>query len=185
MEGSLVLSGVGQADDTGLLSNDLNKLNHLLQLTLNYCRKFNVELCAAKTKLLMISPFRKKSVVVHNPINIGGKPIEFVEEAEHVGVLRSSHGNMPNIVLRLASFKKALGAVVSCGLARGRRSNPAASLRILSIYGTPVLMSGLASLLLSDTEISCIDQQFKRTLQNILKLSVIASHSFWDGVQDT
>jgi hypothetical protein len=79
---------------------------------------------------------------------------------------------MPNIVLRLASFKKALGAVVSCGLARGRRSNPAASLRILSIYGTPVLMSGLASLLLSDTEISCIDQQFKRTLQNILKLSV-------------
>ena len=33
-------------------------------------------------------------------------------------------------------------------------------------------MSGMASLLLSDTEISCIDQQFKRTLQNILKLSV-------------
>ena len=60
---------------------------------------------------------------------------------------------------------------MSRGLARGSRSNPVASLRILSIYATPVLMSGLASLVLSPKEIGSVDQQYKRTLQNITKLS--------------
>ena len=60
---------------------------------------------------------------------------------------------------------------MSCGLARGRRTNPVVSLKILALYGTPVLMSGLSSLVLSRKEVSCIDQQYKRTLQNILKLS--------------
>ena len=85
--------------------------------------------------------------------------------------MRSTSGNMPNIINRVAAFKKAMGAVVSCGLAKGRRTNPAVSLRVLTIYGTPVLMSGLSSLVLSSKEVSCIDQQHKRTLQNIIKLS--------------
>ena len=89
-----------------------------------------------------------------------------------VGVLRSVKGNLPNILERISSFKNALGSIVSNGLARGRRTNPAAVLRILSTYGTPVLMSGLGSLFLSDKEVSCVDQQYKRTLQNIVKLAV-------------
>ena len=39
------------------------------------------------------------------------------------------------------------------------------------LYGTPVLMFGLASLVMSQKEIVCIYHQYKRTLQNILKLS--------------
>ena len=61
--------------------------------------------------------------------------------------------------------------MVSCGLARRQRLNPVASIRILSLYGTPVLLSGLASLVLSSKEISFIDQQHKRTVQALLKLS--------------
>ena len=167
----LVLSAVGQADDTVLMSNDINKLHHILQLCLSYCQKYNVELSPSKTKLMIITPSKKNIFIPHNPIYIAGKHIDFVEEAEHVGVLRSVQGNLPNIIQRIASFKKALGALVSCGLARGRRTNPAVCLRILSIYGTPVLLSGLASLVLTSSEVSCIDQQFKRTLQNIIKLA--------------
>ena len=44
-----VLSTVGQADDTVLLSNDLYKLNHILQLCLSYCQKYNVQLSPSKT----------------------------------------------------------------------------------------------------------------------------------------
>ena len=153
------------------MSNDINKLHHILQLCLSYCQKYNVELSPSKTKLMIIPPSKKNIFIPHNPIYIAGKHIDFVEEAEHVGVLRSVQGNLPNIIQRIASFKKALGALVSCGLARGRRTNPAVCLRILSIYGTPVLLSGLASLVLTSSEVSCIDQQFKRTLQNIIKLA--------------
>ena len=52
--GSSVVSAVGQADDTGLLSNNLYRLNHILQLALEYCVKYNVQLCQSKTKLLQI-----------------------------------------------------------------------------------------------------------------------------------
>ena len=171
MGSSLVLSGVGQADDTVLLSNDIRKLNHILQLCLNYCQKYQVQLNTSKTKLLMISPQRIDNFVPYNPINLKGEAIKFCTEAEHVGVIRAESGNLPNIVNRVSAFKRALGAITSCGLARGRRSNPSASIHILSIYGSPVLMSGLASLVLSSKEIASIDQQMKRTVQNIIKLS--------------
>ena len=170
MGASLVLSGVGQADDTVLLSNDIYKLNHILQLCLSFCQKFNVQLNSSKTKLLQITPIRTSSVIPYNPINIHGKDIKISDEAEHVGVVRSSSGNIPNIVNRVAAFKKALGSIVSCGLARGRRSNPVAALKILSLYGTPVLMSGLASLVLSKKEVASVDQQLKNNIQNIIKL---------------
>ena len=98
-----------------------------------------------------------------------------MDQAEHVGMVRASEGNMPNIFKRISAFKKSLGNLVSCGLARGHRSSPAASLSIMSIYCTPVLMSGLGSLLLSDKETALIEQQFKRTLQKLLKLPVNTS----------
>ena len=119
----------------------------------------------------MIPPLRQSSFVPYSPISINGETIHFVEQAEHVGVLRSTQGNGPNILNRTTAFKNALGAVMSCGLSRGSRSNPASSIRILSLYATPILMSGLASLVLSPSEIATIDQQYKRTLQNLLKLS--------------
>ena len=106
----------------------------------------------------------------YNPININGEAIAVDEEAEHVWVIRASNGNMTNIVNRISAFKKAMGAVMACGLARGRRSNPVASLRIITLYGTPVLMSGLASLVMSAKEVSAVDQQLKRAIQNAIKL---------------
>ena len=171
MGDSFVLSAAGQADDTALLSNDIQKLKHILQLCTSYCQKYNVQLSHSKTKLMKISPNKDSVFVPYNPLTINGESIKFVSEAEHVGVVRSTSGSMPNIITRVAAFKKAMGAIVSCGLAKGRRSNPAVSLRIMIIYGTPVLMSGLSSLVLSIKEVSCIDQQHKRTLQNIIKLS--------------
>ena len=139
--GSQIISGVGQADDTGILSNDLYKLKQILNLVLDYCQKFNVDLSTSKTKLLQISPPGQDIMVPFNPISIDGEQIEFVNQAEHVGVIRSFDGNLPNIICRIKSFKKALGALTSCGLARGSRTNPVVSVRILGIYGTPVLMS--------------------------------------------
>ena len=110
--GKLILSSVGQADDTGLLSNDIHKLMHILQLCLDYCLKYDVQLSSTKTKLMKFSPPRRKTFVPHNPIRIDGEHIKFVDQAEHVGVLRSTCGNLPNILERVASFKKALGSIL-------------------------------------------------------------------------
>ena len=93
----------------------------------------------------MINPPKKQSFVCYNPIRMGESQINFSGEAEHVGVTRSVDGNMANILTRFASFKNAIGAIASCGLARGQRSNPACSLRILAIYGTDVRLGQLSS----------------------------------------
>ena len=48
--GPLALSGVGQADDTAPLSNNIHQL-YYLQLSLNFCsNKYHVQLSSGKTK---------------------------------------------------------------------------------------------------------------------------------------
>ena len=105
-----------------------------------------------------------------NPINIDGKPIEFVSSAEHVGVVRSTYGNLPTILARITAHKKAIGAVLHTGMARHHRGNPKASLRIERLYGVPVLLSGLGALVFSGKDEDLIDQHHKDTLSGLQRL---------------
>ena len=54
--GNLMVSAVGQADDTILLSQDLVKLHYQLHLTNIYCGKHFVDLSAEKTTLQVFTP---------------------------------------------------------------------------------------------------------------------------------
>ena len=158
---NLVVSAIGQADDVALVSNDIFALQNLLQLSLQYCKRHHVELRADKTKLQAYSNKSSESLAYYakiiNPVNIDQKVIEFTNEAEHVGILRSPAGNLPHISARIAAHKKALAAVIPFGLAKSHRGNPAASLRINNLYATPVLFSGLGSIILTAAEINIID----------------------------
>ena len=172
--GSSTISSAGQADDVMLPSNDIFSLQNLINLTTSYCTKFNVLLCPEKTKLLVISSKANEPLAEYskqiNPININGFPIDFTSSAVHVGVIRSSSGNLPHILTRITEHKKALGSVLSAGMARGHRGNPSAAIKVEKLYACPVLMSGLASLRLSQTEITSIDNHYKTTLEGLLKL---------------
>ena len=170
----LVVSAIGQADDVALVSNDIFALQNLLQLSLLYCRKHHVTLRADKTKLQAFS--NKSSFTqayyakVISPVMINEEPINFVDEAEHVGITRSTAGNLPHILNRFTARRRALAAVLPVGLARGHRGNPAAGIRVHHLYATPVLLSGLASLVLKKTEIAMVDQHMKITMQSLQKL---------------
>ena len=41
----------------------------------------------------------------------------FDEEVEHVGILRSTSGNLPKLLNRISARKRALGAVLYTGMA--------------------------------------------------------------------
>ena len=103
-------------------------------------------------------------------LNINGSPIEIVNTAEHVGVIRSPEGNLPHLLNRFSSHNKAIHSVLHAGLARDHRGNPAASLRVEKLYGVPVLLSGTASLVLKEAEYNSIDRHYKSVLQGLLKL---------------
>lgn len=172
--GPLTISGIGQADDTALLANNIHHLHFLLHLTSVFCSKYQVRLSSEKTKLLV---YHKKELQaaadywkVVNPIKVNGTPIKFVEAAEHVGVVRSVAGNLPSLLARVAAHKRALGAVLHTGLARSHRANPTASLRIQQMYSNSVLFSGIGSLVLSDQEANMIFQHHKETVSNLQRL---------------
>ena len=164
----LTVSAVGQADDVVICANNIYMLYNLLQLALSYCKKLKVDLCADKTKLLLFAD--NSFTLPNNPIKINDESIGFSESAEHVGVIRSTKGNLANLMNRINSSKKATNATLANGLARGHRSNPAACIRVLNLYGIPVLMSGLASQVLSTSEVTILHQHHKSWLQNLQKL---------------
>ena len=85
-------------------------------------------------------------------------------------MLRSVYGNLPTILERITAYRKALAGVLHTGVARSHRGNPAASLRVLQIYGNPVLLSGLAPLVLNKQETVTIDQHHKETLRSLQRL---------------
>ena len=142
----LVISGIGQADDTGLVSNHPQFLMNLLRLSLNFCSKYQVELCPEKTKLQVFSTKSMSHKVEYlksnSEININGTKIKYVQETEHVGITRSTTGNLPHILGRVIAHKQALGAVLHSGLARAHRDNAAAGLKVAKLHALTVLLSG-------------------------------------------
>jgi hypothetical protein len=166
---------VGQADDVALLSDSPHRLNCLLQLAMEYAAEYHVEMVPEKTKLLCYTPrgqdldtYYWKTV---SPISMGGLRIGFSEEADHVGILRSTNvGNMPSILSRQAAHSKAVHAVLPAGLARGHYGNPAAAIRVERLYGVPVLLSGLGALVLSKTELDSLDLHYKNSLESFQRL---------------
>ena len=172
--GPVHVASIGLADDTANVSNDISELQHLFQLSLNYCDEYQVELSAVKTKLLIFSPFESdytKYSKLISPIHIGSKKIDAVDSAEHVGIIRSvSAGNLPHIQQRMTSHRKALASILFSGMSRRHRANPLSSLQAERIFGSPVLFSGLAALILNKTEVDTISQHVKKTTQDLLKL---------------
>jgi hypothetical protein len=77
----LIIFSIGLADDTALISNDIQNLFYLLQLTKIFCSKYQVELCAEKTKLQVFSNKKMAhSVAISkttSAIEIGGERIPF------------------------------------------------------------------------------------------------------------
>ena len=172
--GSSVVSSIGYMDDAALMGHTLPIVSGLLHLTTEFCKQYHVELVPEKTKLLaFVPPNHKMDLYLQhlcNPVTLGGHQVDFSSSAEHVGILRSTEGNMPHILSRLSAHTRAIMSVLPIGMALCHRGNPSASLQIEKLYGTPVLLSGLPSLVLSDSESSVVHHHHKLTLQRLQRL---------------
>ena len=106
------------------------------------------------------------------PISIGKLDISYSKSAEHVGVLRSTDGgNMPHILDRLSSQRRAMAAVFFTGAGQHHRANPSATMQLEKLYGCPVILSGLASLVLNNSELGAVLRHHRITLCRLQKLS--------------
>ena len=171
---SCTVAAVGQADDVLLASNDIYELRLLCHLAEVYCKKHNVALEPKKTKLVPFSRREQSLLVKHaeatNDVSINGVKVPFSENMDHVGVIRDKDGNMPHVLNRIAQHKKAIASVLFTGSAKSHRANPAASLRLHTLYCTPVLLSGISSLVLTKSELKALDHHYTTTLQRLQRL---------------
>ena len=180
--GAVSIAAIGQADDVALLSPHPVALQSLLNLSQEFSAAHSLQNVPEKTKLLVYSPSGNTTNSTYwqeaAPIIMEGAPLPLSSQAEHVGVVRSTHGssNMPAVISRISSHTKSLHTILSCGMARGHRGNPAASLRVEAIYCSPRLYSGLSTLLLSKAEIAAISSQQKTTLEQLQRLYPRTSH---------
>ena len=159
--GSSIISAVGQADDVILLSSEIFNLQLLTALTESYCHKNRVLLEPTKTKFIAFAPTQddlsvQKAKIAHN-VTINNVKVTFSDELEHVGVIRHTCGNMPHILKRIGMHQRSLAAILFTGAAKSHRGIPAATLRLHSLYCTPVLLSGMASLVLKEKELKLLD----------------------------
>ena len=87
-----------------------------------------------------------------------------------MGVVHSTHGSSPNILARLSAHKKAVFSLQPAGIAKAHWGNPAACVRVERLFGLPVLLSGLATMVLTNQEIGIVSGHFKRHMERILKV---------------
>ena len=141
-------------------------------MTILDCKKNDVDLVPDKTKLVAFTgnpdlPDNHEISI----ISLNGLPLPFSSEAEHLGVLRTSNAsNVPNIMKRIAAHRRKLFSLLPGGLARGHYASPAASLKIEKIYALPVLLSGLASLVLRKSDLNVLHNYYKNVLRRLLRL---------------
>ena len=86
------------------------------------------------------------------------------------GIVRSSSGNLPYFLDRVAAHRKALYSVLPAGIARRHNTNQAAGIKVQNNFALPVLLSGIAALTLNTSEFQVLDKYFKQTLRSIMKL---------------
>ena len=147
----------------------------LIAVCTQYCNKYRVQLVPDKTKLLVFSNTDDIEKVVYpkliSSISLNSKDLEFSEEAEHLGILRSTKpGNMSNIFARVSAYKKQLFSLLPAGLALHHHAHPVSCLRVERLYALPVLLSGLGALVLSNVEDKMIYNCHKNTLSRLMKL---------------
>ena len=172
--GGVSVGSIGVADDVALVSPSPHALQSLLNLSQSLTSARKMVNVKEKTKLLLFHPPRDKSASYWqetSPLTMAGAALPLSLQAEHVGVLRCPNkSNLASITARIAGHTRSLYSVISCGMAKNHRGNPAASLRVESGYSAPKLFSGLAPLLLSPAELEILPVQRRLTLQKLQQL---------------
>ena len=78
---------------------------------------------------------------------------------------------MPHILDRVTAHRRAMASFLHAGAAQHHRANPSATIQLERLYGSPVLLSGIASLVLNSKELGTVLRHHRVTLCRLQKLA--------------
>ena len=103
----------------------------------------NFSVCSLQKKLLVFHPPRQSvevdCMVSSFQLTIRSNTIMASPEADPLGILRATIGNMAAVMARISAHNKAMFAILPAGLARHHDPKPAAALRTERFFGEPVI----------------------------------------------
>ena len=133
------------ADDMALISPSLRGLQKLLNLTENYCLKWDISLNAKKSKNML---FGKKHPLP--PLQLDGKNIEWVEKWTYLGVTVTSHKEFNCCIEeKLKAFYRSANAILRIE----GRSNDLVMLQLLETHCVSVLSYGIEVIHVANADI--------------------------------
>ena len=107
------------ADDTFLLSNTVRGLQNMIDLAVDYAKKWKFIFSPSKTKCVTFGESRKANTenIPHRQWYMNGSPIEEVQNFTHVGVRMCSYGSTSDRTKVMCRKGFAIyGTLLSCGL---------------------------------------------------------------------
>lgn len=89
------------ADDTILMSDDVNKFQYLLNCFTNYCLTWKLQINASKTKIMIFGSNARSNNV---SFTLAGEAIENVTEFKYLGVLFTQNGRFVKYIKHLSEI---------------------------------------------------------------------------------
>ena len=129
-----------------------------------------------KTKLIAFVNIKLKNIPpiesFLNPVSLSNTKIQLSDRAEHVGVIRESTDIFPHILNHITAHKKASSLIKFSSSSNTNVTSLWAHIRAEMCFCTPILLSGLSSLIINNTNMNYLETYFKGSLKKILRLPV-------------
>ena len=149
------------------------KLQALIDIAEYYGKLYRIQYGASKTKITVSgSNVDIEYYSDTKPWNMNGKPIDVVENNDHLGqIISGTRQEDKNVNLRIKKARNSLFALLGPAFSFKCLLSPILKLHLYRTFVCPVLRSGLSSFVLKNTTLYPLSVFQRKTLRGVLKLS--------------
>lgn len=160
------------ADDIAMGSSSLDVLQSLVSTAVDNSKLEKYILQPAKSVILAAVMPYKRAWEKEPEINItmDGVRMPVVEEAMHMGILRSANSQESTVNHNIQKSRRTAYCLMGAGLHGSNGLDPETSIHILQTYIVPILAYGLEVLLPGKTLMNRVERFYKKLLKQILSL---------------
>ena len=109
---------------------------------------------------------------MNDKTHFGFQEVDISKKAEHVGVIRESSDIFAHILNCITAHKKASSLIKFSSSSQTNVTSLWAHIHAENCFCTPILLSGLSSLVINNTNMNYLETYFKGSLKKILCLPV-------------
>jgi hypothetical protein len=159
------------ADDIVLMSTDVEEIQTMLDIAYKYSCQHRYNIHPQKSALIKTERNKMKSLT--EPVKLGEKPLQTVNQTVHLGIIRANKNETNlNIQEHISIARKTLYSLIPVGLNGKNGLNPVTAYKIYQAYVLPRLLYGLEVLPLNVSQITELKQFHTKTLRCFQSLPV-------------